>query len=717
MSRAARTPSTLQAICAILTVAAACGEVVPAQRDGTAPPPESGSPGPYEDSGYGRYDAGGPGFDAPSPSNDARVSDSALDAEGGADAEAPQPDAGGPGPDAGEGGGPEHPLVSMLTGNLNVDALHSFVEGSVSPEKARLDYLEAVKARLGAGFIVGYRENLSTDVDYPKTMVLPAPHRAMIESEYLKDLFVILHAMPGNANGKPGNGSQLAGAVQGLSHEAWLRNVRWGTRKKLEALAGQTRIVLANNEPDITGIGSGKGSLNAYEVLLEDIAASDRFSEAGKRLQRSRVIWAMKAVYQELKGIEPPSGMAASSQSAHIFGPTVAYPTIEHSGAAQQQWALKDIFEQFDGEILSWMDGVTVHNHRVMSVFETYDNTPPTAKQGSLYQAWRAIELANAKRRAAGRPQHGERCLPVMTDEAGLMWESAPGTWSGGTVLYPESPKRGGGTLEAFTSHRAKLREYRDGMQMMASCWFGLSLVTHYSLSFSGHRSMNRWDPRYNGAQKGADGLYFKPFPDWETLRRIWDPKNYDIETKPLTFPSKSWTEYHLPYSWGVYIDQGKAPDARPLLDPPYSPWKNVTFGPGGVVTMTPGNGAPRNLIMRPVWLRRPGAVYVVRVKVNFPDTAAGRGVKLRVRGFDKLDGLANLEQEVKGNDPRAMGDKWLTLEQRVVHRGHGLAHLPSPNYLLIAIDHNAQGTVRLKDPEIVVAPDRAGEPMLRRCP
>jgi hypothetical protein len=588
------------------------------------------------------------------------------------------------------GGGepPPDDIHSIFTSTLNMD-----ISGTKTTSE-QIAYNNALQARWSGKYLIGFREDLSAVVDYPNAWTPRAWQRDLFTIPILQDKSIILHTFAGNANGKPGGDTPLI--AEAADHSAWIKNMRWAIYNKLKFYGDKAKIVLSNNEPDNIDIGSSKGSLNAYDVMIEDLPTTVRRTSDAIRLQRKRIIMQCKAVWEQMHGIDQDPDMQAPPHPGHFFGPTVAFPNRQVTDP-NQIWHLDEIFSEGNGEILSYLDGVTVHNHRVHSRIETYANQPPSLGGHSMYHAWKAIETANALRTPADRKR-----LPVMTDEAGINYDSANGTWNGGTVIIPATT-----TSPAGTSHNFELRKYRAGQQLMSFCWYGVMLVTHYVQTYTGHPTFNLWSPDPNNIWEvadGGDGFGFKPYPDWQDTQNIWDHRHYDIQSYQPVFPAKTWEQYHLPYTWGVYIDQAVAPTGTPLTTPPYNPWNNVTFAADGVVTMTAGNGAARNLIMRPVWLRRVTRTHRFQVKVNFPTSNASAKAKIRVRGHNKLDGLENLEVEVVGNDAEATGSNWKTIAIDFNHTGHGLQHLNPANYALLCCDHNAVGTVRFKDPEILVA-------------
>lgn len=579
-------------------------------------------------------------------------------------------------------------INSIYASTLNLDVC------SRKSDSEQDEYYNSLNRRWSGRYLIGFREDLGAIVNYPNKWTPVTWQRDLYTRTFLKDKFLILHAYAGNANGKPGGNTPLL--AEAADHSAWIRNMRWAIYQKLQFYGDRAKIVLCNNEPDNVGIGSGKTGSNAYDVFIEDLPASVRRTVDAKRLQRKRLIWQCKAVWEQMHGINQDADMQAPPHPGYFFGPSLAFPSRAVADS-NQMWHMDELFSEENGEILSYMDGISVHNHRVHSRIESYDNTPPPKNAFSLYNTWKAVETANALRTPGNR-----RRLPLMTDEAGINYNSSMGTWSGGTVIIPATS-----AVPAGTSHNLELRKYRAGQQFMSCCWFGMSLMTHYVQTYTGHPTFNLWSPEPNDiwdTKEGGDGLGFKPYPDWMDTQKIWDHKRYDINTFQPQFPTKTWQEFHFPYTWGVYINQGLAPNGTPLTSPPYNPWKNVTFGDDGVVTMVAGNGADRNLIMRPVWLRRPTRIHRFQVKINFPTSNANAKAKIRIRGHNKLDGLENLELEVQGNDPEATGTNWKTVGLDFTHSGHGLQYLEPVNYALLCCDHNAVGTVRFKEPEVLVA-------------
>jgi hypothetical protein len=424
-----------------------------------------------------------------------------------------------------------------------------------------------------------------------------------------------------------------------------------------------------------------------------------------------RVILTVRAQAEALRGIDLPSGHAAGARSAHLFGPCNAFPAmLKGINGANHIWDLTQLADTWGGEIMRWLDGVSVHNHRIHSRLGSYDNVLPALNDNTLANAWRFQERAMSYWPASER-----QYKPVMNDEGGTYYDSLPGTWNGGDIVVPSITSRGR-VWAAATSHALALRSYRDHMQFLAHLWFACVREVKYNISHSGAPVSNRWDPR--PASIGADDRPFAPLPDWALLNAILDPTAYDHGRNnfPNTFPVKPWTEFNDPRSWGVYIDMGRAGQGVALVDPPWEGWRHISFGTGAVppgeVEMrgwTLAGEAPRNLIMRPAWLAHPGRQHLFRCKINFPaGTTNTARAKIRVRGHNKLWGLENLEAEVRGGNTAPGGgtgpDNWATVEVPFQHVGHGLTHIPPVNYALLCCDHNAVGTVRWKDPELLVS-------------
>ncbi len=337
-------------------------------------------------------------------------------------------------------------INSIYASTLNLDVC------SRKSESEQEEYYNALSSRWSGKYLVGFQEDLGAIVNFPNKWTPVAWQRDLYTKTFLQDKFLILHAYAGNANGKPGGDTPLL--AEAADHSAWIRNMRWAIYQKLQFYGDRAKIVLCNNEPDNVGIGSGKSGSNAYDVLIEDLPASVRRTVDAKRLQRKRLIWQCKAVWEQMHGINQDADMQAPPHPGHFFGPSLAFPSRAVADS-NQMWHMDELFSEENGEILSYLDGITVHNHRIHCRIELYDNTPPAANAFTLYNAWKAVETANALRTPGNR-----RRLPLMTDEAGINYNSSMGTWSGGTVIIPATS-----AVPAGTSHNLELRKYRAGRE------------------------------------------------------------------------------------------------------------------------------------------------------------------------------------------------------------------------------------------------------------
>jgi hypothetical protein len=541
---------------------------------------------------------------------------------------------------------------------------------------------------------------------------------------------MILQTSPLVAPGKPGTaaGTLAAQAAADLptlwySHAAWIGNIKWNTHLKLEDVP-TTRIVLASNEPDNLSIGSAIPNVSAGETVATDFPAGtglgERLSADGVTLALKRHVLAARAVYEQVHAIDVPSGARTTPFPAVCVGPTVAFPCAARPTAAEdaaqnaaQIWTLTQLADTWGGEILRWYDAMTAHNHRVHTRIESYENVGPADRLNAMYHLWKFQERCMSYWPASERVSK-----PLMITECATYWDSANGTWSGGTELIPSSTGQGK-TWPPATSHNIRLRQYRDCMQFCMMLWNGVIVEGKYATAHSGAKSTCRFDSRSDATSiwataDGGDGLHFAPLPDWAPLLDLRNQHNYDHGRNnfPAAFPVKPWTEFALAKSWAVWFDMATAPTGIPITSPPTTWWENVFFGTDGVaageVEMRGwGSGTAanrRNMIMRPVWLAHPTRRHRFQVKVNFPTSNASARAKIRVRGHNKLWGIENLEVEVIGDDAEATGSNWKSIGIDFNHTGHGLQHLAPVNYALLCCDHNAVGTVRWKEPELLVS-------------
>lgn len=608
---------------------------------------------------------------------------------------------------------------------------HNFdAAGADLSDAQQEEFRDAIEERLRGVPWKGIREGWGNQAAHPSPLTPPAWLVAARDHPAMAERRIILQPSEAAAPGKPGTAAGSLAAQAGASldalwasHAAWIRNVKWNQDRKLAALPG-VRVVLRSNEQDNIGIGSVTPGSTAGELAVDDFpagtGAGQRLSADGITLALKRQVLLARAAKEQMLGIDVPSGARTTAFPAHCAGPACAFPVMRKPTSAEdprqnaaQIWDLTQLADTFNGEILRWYDAVATHNHRVHTRIEGYNNAAPPEQQNCLYNLWRFQE-----RCLSYWPASERRYVPLMVTECGTYWDSQNGTWNGGPIYIPTTVSRGQTWFQACEQN-IKLREYRDAMQFCMMLWNGAIIEAKYATCHTKALSGNRWDFRPDDLSlwptlDGGDGRHFKPLPDWAALVALRNEANYDHGRNnfPGVFPTKAWTDFAKASSWAVYFNMSTAPTGTPLTSPPTVWWQNVFMGTDGVEAGTMemrGWGAGtaidhRNMAVRPVWLAHPSREHLFRVKVNFPTSNANARAKIRVRGHDKLYGIRNLEVEVIGNDAAATGSNWKTIELAFRHTGHGLAHLDPVNYALLCCDHNAVGTVRWKEPELLVA-------------
>lgn len=349
------------------------------------------------------------------------------------------------------------------------------------------------------------------------------------------------------------------------------------------------------------------------------------------------------------------------------MGPCGAFPSYECQGTANQLWSAKELLPRHGGEILDYYDGIDWHYHCVgSSEIESFDDQPPKHMY-SPFHVWHALDDAHAARQAAGKPQ---RLPPMVTGETGWGEKNVsyypPGARMAKSVYYPD--------LEAY-------KGYKLGTQFCGLHWFGFSMWAYYSL-------VNSHAPTdYNSLSKD-----YTPKSHYAVTVDIQDWRKYDInnlDQYPLGFAAKPWQDYNRPYTWAIHYAASRYPTAADFPPAPAFPeWRAVTFL-NGALEMAAREG--RNLAYRPLYLRR---LVPHRFEVDV-QLSGGATVKLRARGYDKLDGRAQIVDTSKQSR---------TLRVEFTPRQHGMGRgLPDPAYVLIALDHDGTGTATWSNPRLTV--------------
>lgn len=443
----------------------------------------------------------------------------------------------------------------------------------------------------------------------------------------------------------------------------WEKNMRWKYYVLARQFPDQEKGIwgwIHANEPDNFSMQGLK--------FIQDFTEK-RSKEAVEASLRRNVTYA-RCMFEQLRGINQPAEMKAPPHPGFLVGPAGAFSMEVNHGSAF--WSPRQFLTYNGGEVLDYYDAIDYHFHNyVASTVETFDDQKPDATL-SPYHVWRAMEEANKARLAAGKPA---RLLPLVTGEDGWgekNWASVgEARITDDARFYPD--------LQAY-------KGYKLAGQFCGVHWYGVSMWANYAVANSHART------DYN-----LLGKDYQPKSHYHVAVDIQDWRKYDIhnlEKYPLAFAAKDWKSFNRPYTWAVHYDASRFPTADDLPPAiPFPAWRTVRFQDGSV-SMGPSD--TRNLVYRPIYLRRlvPHR-FLVDVKVS-----EGATVKLRARGYDKLNGLAQVLDTSKESR---------TLSVEFTPRQHAMGReLPDPAYVLIALDHDGKGTVTWSNPRItVMAPDK----------
>jgi len=450
---------------------------------------------------------------------------------------------------------------------------------------------------------------------------------------------------------------------------AWESNLRWrfyNLAKQFPTSAG-IRGWLHTNEPD--NVGSAGQGVN----MLRDF--TNKTSDAALAASLERNVRYARVQYEQLRGINQPANMMLPEHPGFIAGPTGAFPSYTRRSTSSHLWSVADILKYNAGEVLDYYEAVDYHFHNVgMYRIETFTDAPPSEGAYSPYHIWRAMNEANTLRVAGGK---AKRQLPLVTSETGWGEENwayyPPGGITSGSTFYPD--------LEAY-------KGYKLGAQFCCAHWYGFSMWVWYTLAHS-YAPTDYNSLKTNYAEK----------KHYATIIDIHDWRKYDINnftTYPLNFSAKTWEQFNRPYTWAIHYDASRYPTASdfpPAI--PFPEWRVITFG-NNSLTMAARSGS-RNLAYRPIYLRSL-APHVFEVDVT---VSGGASVKLRARGYDKRNGLA---QVVDASTTSRTLRVQFKPQQHNMGRG-----LPDPAYVLIALDHNGTGTATWSNARISTVETSAG--------
>lgn len=622
--------------------------------------------------------------------------------------------------DSGVGGGgpPDDPPIELPADvaiynyygiTLNIDQIQgSNGDVSAGTETAHITtYLNTLRTRCavqGHQFSVE-RDDMFSNLNVGVNYTTPNWYNLWNAHAISDGASFFMHHYPADVAGWPGAAAGSISIQAGFTlaqmasnYSTYKARLQWQvyTKSINSTIRAKCRVMIHQNECDNVGIGSNNPGFNAYNTIVRDFGATAALTADGKKLARRRNIFSLKVVYEQLRAISQSAQTThAAINDIYVAWPSLAFPSRTNQDANQIIY-FAELCSEYNGVALDYCDILTFHLHRVMSNIESYSNQPPADNAQSLFHMWKILEETNTLRVANGM---AEKHMPCMIDEAGLLINS-PSGWDTGTNTI--GVRTDGSPTYTYDDGNCAFRKHRSGMMLFNMCWFGLIAHVDYVIAYSGAYQYYSFQPNQS-INDSVDGLPMKVMHDWREHFKTWNYKLYDINLFTQgSFPNKTWQEYYKGYTWGAYIPMGTAAvNSYASGLPPYNGWRNITFGADGIVTMTSTYSVSRNLIYHPIWLRKPTVVHRVSVQVNFPTVNANAKAKLRVRGYNKLNGLVNSEVEVVGNDTAATGSNWKTVSVDITHVGHGLDNLEPINYLLFCCDHNAVGTVRFKNPRI----------------
>lgn len=533
-------------------------------------------------------------------------------------------------------------------------------------------YADRLAATLPPGRIGGSRELVPRPADY-KTTNRPAGGLqkwwdAMFSQAFLDGRLILAEPSATACFEGPGHGYDPNGV--------WGDNIRWRIGNfvnHINSIPEQAARVVGiggpGNEPD-AGVGSESVQDLTRDVDRSGTLATDtafNSSAAVKALIIDRYIDAARLVWKECRdkpryATKPFPGWIGLGQ--------FAYTTMTLARPGFQIFHLGEFFRARKGEALGYGDVLFVHLHNRQDHWPNFDGTPPAPNEQSFEHAWAAIALANSLRGPGN-----ERLMPVATDEMGIAWNrmSKQGSWK----------NKSDTVIGAGHSH--ELRGYRYGMPLLAMCYYGVTLWANFCWGRAGDFDMNLLDHTNNDA----------PFPETARIIQILDYASYDIGLLPVTtgttrsipIVAKTWRDYNLPATWGVWMAQNEEP-VSDFPGCPSSYWKRVKIA-ANLITCAAGG---RNRVLRPIWLRE---IRRYRLSVDYTITGGGGAgnVKLRARGYDKLNGRAEETDTSEGTSG--------TLTVTFMPRQHAVAHLPNPAYVLFCLDHDGTGTASFRNATI----------------
>ena len=535
-------------------------------------------------------------------------------------------------------------------------------------------YANRLAATLPAGRIGGSRELVPRPANY-KTTNRPADNwtagvqawwDAMFSQAFLDGRLIL--AEP-----------SATACFDGAGHEydpdgVWGDNIRWrigNVVNHINSIPDQAARVVGiggpGNEPD--GGDSSESVMDLTRDVDRSGALADPTAFNNDRATTAKVIDryidAARLVWEECR--DNPRYATAPFRGWIGMG-QFAYTTMAVARAGVQSFSLRQFFSARNGEALSYADVLFVHLHNRQDNWPDFDGTPPSDIGQSFEHAWAAIELANSLRGAGNK-----RLIPVATDEMGEMWSRMgnQGTWAG----------------ELGVGHSHDLRKYRYGMCLLGTCYYGVTLWVQFAW---GHVGGSAWDQNLLDPNNN-DAMY----AETPRILEIMDCASYDIGLLPITtgatrsvpIAAKTWQDYNLPATWGVWMAQNETPVAD-FPNCPSSYWNRVTIA-DNLITCAAGG---RNQVLRPIWLRE---IRRYRLSVDYTITGGGGSgnVKLRARGYDKLNG------RVEQTDTSAGISGTLTVT--FTPRQHTVAGLPNPAYVLFCLDHDGTGTASFRNATI----------------
>ena len=412
--------------------------------------------------------------------------------------------------------------------------------------------------------------------------------------------------------------------------------VKWRICQFLNKYAGKDTLFgfEGPNEPD------NKASEGAWADIMQDYSSMYTSAAVTEGTRRMKLM--AKWIREQVKATNMLTGITNDPSNALVCGPALAFPSSALSDS-NQFYLLSDLLA--DGEYKEQVDAITYHNHNQCGTsICDYANTKPRSTVYSPQHIWDAIQGSSGKTE-----------MPIFSSETGVALDRNPGTYGDAWQLCAWRYANGYG----------------------GHCWYGVSTWLTYTTQGGPWNWRLITDSPYSSTAL------------WEAINYFANNDKFKLSNYTPTFVTKDYTEFWKNDTWSVYFTQLEIPTV--VTGNPFSAWSRVTFS-GGTVTLAPG---ARNLIWRNVIFPNLKSRQVI-AKVHFTAVNANAKAKLRLRGYNKLNGLEAQEFEVIGTTTDTQ-----TLTLSFTPSRHGITTLPDNISCLLAIDHNGTGTLVVESVEI----------------